>query len=59
MLHSVSRSFVAALSLISISLRAEPLEYIGQPVRGIPVSKAVKVGKTVFVSGTPAYDSNG
>ena len=38
---------------------AEPLEYIGKPVRGIPVSPAVKVGKLVFVSGTPAFDGNG
>jgi enamine deaminase RidA (YjgF/YER057c/UK114 family) len=28
-------------------------------VRGIPVSSAVKVGKSLFVSGTPAFDANG
>src|SRR5436190_17404996 len=37
----------------------EPLEYIGKPVRGIPVSSAVKVGKSIFVSGMPAFDANG
>jgi 2-iminobutanoate/2-iminopropanoate deaminase len=35
------------------------LEFLKQlglkPVRGIPVSSAVKVGKLLFVSGTPAY----
>ena len=39
--------------------RAEALEYIGKPVRGIPVSGAVKVGKSIFVSGMPAFDANG
>jgi len=38
---------------------AEPLEYIGKPVRNIPVSSAVKVAKHVFVSGTPAFGSDG
>jgi len=38
---------------------AEPLEYIGKPVRGIPVSGAVKVGKSIFVSGMPAFDASG
>src|SRR5439155_22843610 len=37
----------------------EPLEYIGKPVRGIPVSSAVKVGKSIVVSGMPAFDSSG
>ncbi len=39
--------------------RAEPLEYIGKPVRGIPVSGAVKVGRSIWVSGMPAFDANG
>ena len=49
------------MSVLSLSfpLNAEPLEYIGKPVRGIPVSSAVKIGKRVFVSGMPAFDSNG
>lgn len=37
----------------------EPMEYIGKPVRGVPVSQAVKAGKFLFVSGTPAFDANG
>ncbi len=35
------------------------MEFIGKPVRGVPVSQAVKAGKFVFVSGTPAFDANG
>ncbi len=57
--------WVSALSLLSLALfwtnlgRADPLEYIGKPVRGIPVSSAVKVGKSLFVSGMPAFDASG
>jgi enamine deaminase RidA (YjgF/YER057c/UK114 family) len=57
--------WISALSLLSLVLfwtnqgRADPLEYIGKPVRGIPVSSAVKVGKSMFVSGMPAFDANG
>ena len=35
------------------------LEYFGKSVRGVPVAPAVKVGKFVFVSGTPGFDSAG
>src|SRR5207244_4279053 len=56
--------WISALSFLSVLLlmdqgRAEPLEYIGKPVRGIPVTSAVKVGKSIFVSGMPAFDANG
>ena len=37
----------------------QPLEYFGKPVRGIPVSSAVKVGKMLFVSGMPACGPGG
>jgi 2-iminobutanoate/2-iminopropanoate deaminase len=47
------------LLFFAFAANAEPLEYFGKPVRGIPVSSAVKVGKSVFVSGMPAFDSNG
>ncbi len=40
---------VAVLALPSQS-KAQQLEYFGKPVRGIPVSSVVKVGKLVFVS---------
>jgi 2-iminobutanoate/2-iminopropanoate deaminase len=50
---------IAVLLFLTTQVRAEPMEYIGKPVRGIPVSQAVKVGKFVFVSGTPPYDGNG
>ena len=45
--------------LLARQSSAEPLSYIGQPVRGFPVSSAVREGKSVFVSGMPAFDSNG
>ncbi len=35
------------------------LEYIGKPVRGIPVSQAVKAGKALFVSGMPPFGPGG
>jgi 2-iminobutanoate/2-iminopropanoate deaminase len=54
-----ARLLLATLLLLASPLKAEPLEYIGKPVRGIPVSSAVKVGKSVFVSGTPAFDGSG
>jgi 2-iminobutanoate/2-iminopropanoate deaminase len=50
---------VAVLLLPVDQVNAERLEYIGKPVRGIPVSQAVKVGRLVFVSGTPAFDGGG
>jgi 2-iminobutanoate/2-iminopropanoate deaminase len=49
----------AVLLLLTSEGKAEPLEYVGKPVRNIPVSNAVKAGKQVFVSGTPAYGSDG
>jgi reactive intermediate/imine deaminase len=52
-------SLMAVLLLPAAQTNAEPLEYIGKPVRGIPVSQAVKVGTRVLVSGTPAFDGNG
>ena len=55
---SVLFAFVIVLLLTNYGT-AEPLEYIGKPVRGIPVSSAVKVGKSIFVSGMPAFDANG
>jgi 2-iminobutanoate/2-iminopropanoate deaminase len=39
---------------------AEPIEYnFGKPTPGIPISSAVRVGKFVFVSGHPAYNTDG
>src|SRR5438874_2458396 len=59
MKRAASAQLLATLLLLASPLSAEPLEYIGKPVRGIPVSSAVKVGKLVFVSGMPAFDGNG
>src|SRR4051812_8423960 len=54
-------TFILALGLLvaAASAEADPLEYFGKPVRGVPISGAVKAGKFVFVSGTPAFDANG
>lgn len=38
---------------------ASALEYIGKPVRGVPVSQAVKTGKLLFVSGMPPFGQGG
>src|SRR5947199_8865946 len=56
--------WISGLAFLPILLltnqgRADPLEYIGKPVRGIPVSSAVKVGKSIFVSVIPPFDSSG
>jgi 2-iminobutanoate/2-iminopropanoate deaminase len=45
----------AAVVLFTTQVEADSLEYLGKPIRNIPVSQAVKVGKLVFVSGTPGY----
>jgi 2-iminobutanoate/2-iminopropanoate deaminase len=51
--------WIAGFALVALMLpsesKAQQLEYFGKPVRGIPVSSAVKVGNLIFVSGTPAY----
>ena len=38
---------------------APPLEYLGKPVRGIPVSQAVRVGRMLFISGMPPFGEAG
>jgi 2-iminobutanoate/2-iminopropanoate deaminase len=52
-------TLLTAILLSTCQSLADPLEYIGKPVRGIPVAGAVKVGKSVFVSGMPAFDGSG
>jgi 2-iminobutanoate/2-iminopropanoate deaminase len=52
------RALTAAMVLFKTQVEAESLEYLGKPLRDIPVSQAVKVGKFVFVSGTPGYGSD-
>jgi 2-iminobutanoate/2-iminopropanoate deaminase len=55
----MKRAWLFALAfgvlVIPSESKSQQLEYFGKPVRGIPVSSAVKVGKLVFVSGTPGY----
>jgi 2-iminobutanoate/2-iminopropanoate deaminase len=46
---------ICIVQVFAINASARDLEYIGKPVRNIPVSSAVKVGNLVFVSGTPGY----
>jgi hypothetical protein len=51
MTRSISAFSLLAVLLLTSQGNAEPLEYIGKPIGGIPVSSAVKVGKSLFVSG--------
>ena len=51
----VTVGFILVAQLSATSGSAQQLEYLGRPVRNIPVSSAVKVGKMVFVSGSPGY----
>lgn len=48
-------TFVCALMLSSNHSGAQTLEYIGKPPGNVPISRAVKVGKFVFVGGTPGF----
>src|SRR4051794_20556905 len=59
MIRTLSVTLFLAALLPPIPAKTEPLEFLGKPVRGIPVSSAVKVGKAVFLSGMPAFDANG
>jgi 2-iminobutanoate/2-iminopropanoate deaminase len=49
--------FALTISVLALPSQgqSQQQEYFGKPVRGIPVSSAVKVDKLVFVSGTPGY----
>jgi len=49
----------ASVTLPAAAQQSAPLEYIGKPVRGVPVSQAVKVGKLLFVSGMPPFGEGG
>ena len=49
----------AAVTLPVAAQQSASLEYIGKPVRGVPVSQAVKVGKLLFVSGMPPFGEGG
>ena len=66
MKRSILSSFTLWLVLLCSPLAAQqpaptspPLEYIGKPVRGIPVSQAVKRGKTLVMSGMPPFGQGG
>ena len=53
----------AAVSSGSTAQQANPIddsfEYIGKSVRGVPVSPAVRIGRTLLVSGTPGFAEGG
>ena len=57
----LSAALVAPGSLCAQQTRTDqmPLQYFGKSVRGVPLSPAVRAGKLVFVSGTPAFDAAG
>jgi 2-iminobutanoate/2-iminopropanoate deaminase len=56
---TIALSFFGSLLLFTGPVRAQSLEYFGNPVSRAPVSSAVKVGKSLFVSGMPALDRDG
>jgi 2-iminobutanoate/2-iminopropanoate deaminase len=43
----------------SSSASKNGLQYLGESVRGVPVSPAVRVGRTLLVSGTPGFGEGG
>jgi 2-iminobutanoate/2-iminopropanoate deaminase len=51
--------FCSPVSAQQATPAASPLEYIGKPVRGVPVSQGVRAGKTLFVSGMPPFGQGG
>lgn len=64
--RSMMIGLIVAVSLAPAHVDAQdvaadrtPLQYYGKSVRGVPVSPAVKVGKLVFVSGTPGFEAGG
>ena len=48
-------AFACALMLSSSPGGAQTLEYMGKPPGNVPISRAVKVGKFVFVGGMPGF----
>jgi 2-iminobutanoate/2-iminopropanoate deaminase len=50
---------VGRLNAQQAATDATPLQRFGKAVRGVPLSPAVRAGKLVFVSGTPAFDAAG
>ena len=56
---AIALALFGGLLLFTGQLRAQSLEYFGNPVRGVPVSSVVKVGKSLYVSGMPAFDRDG
>jgi reactive intermediate/imine deaminase len=58
-LFAACLSSCGSLSTQQAGTNGSPLEHIGKPVRGIPVSQAVKVGSLLFVSGMPPFGQGG
>jgi 2-iminobutanoate/2-iminopropanoate deaminase len=55
----VCLGFCSPLAAQQTTPTAAPLEYMGKPVRGVPVSQAVRTGKVLFVSGMPPFGQGG
>ena len=51
--------FSGAIAAQQTTAAKSGLEYIGKSVRGVPVSPAVRIGKTLLVSGTPGFAADG
>src|SRR3954452_14312942 len=58
--------FAIGLACCAAAIGAQPatpttgaLEFLGKPVRGIPVSQAVRSGNVLFVSGMPPFGEGG
>jgi reactive intermediate/imine deaminase len=56
---AIALALFGSLLLFTGQARAQSLEYFGNPVSRAPVSSAVKVGKSLHVSGMPAFDRDG
>jgi 2-iminobutanoate/2-iminopropanoate deaminase len=58
-LFAVCLGFCGPVAAQQTTPTASPLEYMGKPVRGVPVSQAVKAGTMLFVSGMPPFGQGG
>ena len=59
LLLTVTVGFCTPLAAQQLTSTGSMLQYIRKPVRGIPVSQAVKGDKTLFVSGMPPFGDGG
>ena len=55
----VFAAFSSGSSAQQANTPSDSFEYIGKSVRGVPVSPAVRIGRTLLVSGTPGFGEGG